>query len=195
MDNSGFTMIELVVVLAIIAVLAGVLTPMVINYVAEARVTAAKNDADGIANAISRFEKDVGRYPMFTVGTTALKDSDANCNRLDGPGNTPSAAPAQWTSGVAANCTLLAQLATNAPAYTVPTNQAQPNRWKGPYINSAADPWGNRYSVNIINGKTSSANACFVLSAGPDGTIDTAFDISKNSQIVPAGDDILSRIR
>ncbi len=62
-------------------------------------------------------------------------------------------------------------------------------------MDPGSDPWGNRYLVNIINAKRGSADACFVLSAGPDSTVDTSFNISKTAAVAPAGDDIIYRIK
>src|SRR5947208_1221873 len=87
--DRGFTMLEMVIVLAIIGTLAAILTPMVTNYVDQSRVAKAQSDARTIGEAISRFEKDVGRYPMFTTGTGLLQDSSANIVTLRSPGNLP----------------------------------------------------------------------------------------------------------
>src|SRR5256885_8891074 len=97
-DQFGFTMIEMVIVLAIIGVLAAILTPMVSNYVQQSRIAAAQNDTKTIGEAIATFEKDVGRYPMFTTGTGLLQDSSADVGRLEGPGLAPSATDALWTN-------------------------------------------------------------------------------------------------
>ncbi len=149
--NRGFTLLEMAIVLAIIAVLAGILTPVVVNYVQQARITAAQADVNAIRDAIC-------------------------------------------TSGCGVG-PLVDQLMTNVPAYPTTANLAKPFKWKGPYISLQSDPWGNRYLVNIINAKSGSADACFVLSAGPDGRVDTPFNISETSQVAPSGDDIIARIR
>jgi len=203
--NRGFTLLEMAIVLAIIAVLAGILTPVVVNYVQQARITAAQADVNAIRDAITQFEKDMGRYPMFSTGSGALPDSSGDRVRLEGPGNAPTeTVVTAWTSATPtdSDCTsgcgvgpLVDQLMTNVPAYPTTTNLAKPFKWKGPYISLQSDPWGNRYLVNIINAKSGSADACFVLSAGPDGRVDTPFNISETSQVAPSGDDIIARIR
>src|SRR5438552_2279298 len=84
-EDRGFTMIEMVIVLAIIAILAAVLTPIVVGYVDQSRVAKAQADVRTIGEAIARFERDVGRYPMWTAASgSALMDSTANVVTLRG---------------------------------------------------------------------------------------------------------------
>ncbi len=199
-------MIEMVTVIAIIAVLAAILTPLVSNYIDQSRVAKAQSDTRTIGESISRFEKDVGRYPMFTVGTGALADSSADVGRLETPGTNPTATDTLWTQTPTFANTLCAsntcsveplanQLLTNSRLYPTTSSMAKPFKWKGPYLDATADPWGNKYLANIINCKSASTNACFVISAGPDGIVQTAFNISETSAVSASGDDVLYRIR
>src|SRR5690242_15861806 len=65
MKSKGFTLIELAVVLAIIAVLAAVLTPMVAGYVDQARIARAQADVRTIADAVKLYQRDTGRWPVY----------------------------------------------------------------------------------------------------------------------------------
>ncbi|MDO5653843.1 MAG: type II secretion system protein GspG, partial [Brachymonas sp.] len=59
----GFTMIELMVVLVIIAVLGAFVVPNVIGRTDEARITAAKTDINAIQQALKLYKVDNLRYP------------------------------------------------------------------------------------------------------------------------------------
>ena len=65
MKSKGFTLIELAVVLAIIAILAAILTPMVTGYLDQARVARAQADARTIADAVKLYQRDTGRWPVY----------------------------------------------------------------------------------------------------------------------------------
>jgi hypothetical protein len=67
-----------------------------------------------------------------------------------------------------------------------------------------ADPWGNRYAVNaalvdlspgaaMANGQAKMA--VWVLSAGPNGVVETPFAASILTAVRPGGDDIGTRIQ
>ena len=55
------------------------------------------------------------------------------------------------------------------------------------------DAWGNKILVNILNGFRDCKKALYVLSAGPDGEVDTEFDLALTGTAVD--DDIIARIR
>ena len=201
----GFTMLEMVLVIAIIGLLAAALTPVIANYVDQSRVARAQSDTRTIGEAIARFEKDVGRYPMFTAGGGSLQDSSANVVTLRSPGILPAeAAVTAWTNNAptdgdcVSGCVfddLEDQLLLNAPAYAQTDSLAKPFKWKGPYLDADTDPWGYMYLVNIINCKSSSSDACFVLSAGPNNKVETGFNPGRKTNVTPGGDDIIYRIK
>ena len=73
----GFTLLELLVVMTIIAVLAGGIFSAAQFAIRKARSIQAQNMAVGLANGINNFKTDYGRYP-YPGGTKAEKfKSDA----------------------------------------------------------------------------------------------------------------------
>ncbi len=70
--DSGFTLIEVMVVVVILALLAGIATRMVIGRVAEARRTKVAVDLKEIAGALRLYKLDNGVYPSTEQGLDAL---------------------------------------------------------------------------------------------------------------------------
>lgn len=68
----GFTLIELMVVLAIIGVLAALIVPNVLGRADDARVTAARTDVGNLMQALKLYKLDNMRYPSPEQGLQAL---------------------------------------------------------------------------------------------------------------------------
>ncbi|HLP97891.1 MAG TPA: type II secretion system major pseudopilin GspG [Sideroxyarcus sp.] len=69
---SGFTLIEVMVVMVIIGVLAALIVPKVMSRPDEARVMAARQDVAGIVQALNLYKLDNFRYPTTEQGLQAL---------------------------------------------------------------------------------------------------------------------------
>jgi general secretion pathway protein G len=68
----GFTLIELMVVLAIIGILAALVVPNVLNRADDARITAARTDIGNLMQALKLYRLDNQRYPSAEQGLRAL---------------------------------------------------------------------------------------------------------------------------
>ncbi len=68
----GFSLIELMIVVVILGLLAGVLVPRIMDRPDEARVTAAKTDIRTLEQALRLYYLDNGRYPTTEQGLQAL---------------------------------------------------------------------------------------------------------------------------
>lgn len=70
--NSGFTLIELMLVLVILATLAAIVLPKFTGRSEDARITAAQTQISQIEVALDAFEIEVGRFPTTAEGLRAL---------------------------------------------------------------------------------------------------------------------------
>jgi general secretion pathway protein G len=70
--RAGLTLVEMIVVLAIIALVAVLIVPNVIGRPDQARVTVAKTDLRTIAAALRIYRLDNGDYPTTDQGLQAL---------------------------------------------------------------------------------------------------------------------------
>ncbi len=199
--SGGFTLIEIIVILAVISILVAFLTPSVLKYVADAQTARAQADINTLQAVVNDLIRDTGKYPgsMMPAGKTFL------C----GPGNIAAVGTTSWAAsatpcttgtGVFASPNSLANhLVANDPNEAGGAGAAGDYattgnfRWKGPYAQSVnTDPWGNAYEINVSTLVSGDTTPTWVISAGPDGTFQTA----TNATTLAAGsDDIGVRIK
>jgi general secretion pathway protein G len=70
--DSGFTLIEILVVIVILGILAALVMPRVLERPDEARVIAAKSDIATVMSALKLYRLDNQRYPTTEQGLAAL---------------------------------------------------------------------------------------------------------------------------
>jgi general secretion pathway protein G len=83
--NSGFTLLELLVVMVIIGLLAGFVAPRYFSQVGKSRVKAASAQIDALDKALEQFRLDVGRLPTSEEGLAALNAAPAGLANWEGP--------------------------------------------------------------------------------------------------------------
>ena len=70
--KAGFTLVELLVVMAIIALLAALVGPKLFPKLGKGKQSAAKAQIELLGQALDQFRLDVGRYPTSQEGLNAL---------------------------------------------------------------------------------------------------------------------------
>lgn len=70
--QAGFSLVELLVVLAIIGMIATMVTPQVLGYLGKARGDTARIQVKNIAQAVELYYLDLGTYPTAQQGLQAL---------------------------------------------------------------------------------------------------------------------------
>jgi len=197
MKSKGFTLIELAVVLAIIAVLAAILTPIVTGYLDQARVARAQADAKTIADAIKLYQRDTGRWPVYASASDFSSNTIAGAKTLIGgnSGSNPADGAVTWGVGAAIASSSL-ETYLNGNFTNLSTTIAFPKAaFRGPYIASLdSDPWGNKYLLTASN-LAGTANHAYVISAGPNGLLDTTVNQGAAQPFAVGSDDIVSVIR
>src|ERR1700742_1748806 len=81
----GFTLVELLVVITIIALIMGIVGPRVLNYLSESKAKAAKIQIESFSSALDLYYLDTGRYPAGSEGLTALVRKPGNVTAWNGP--------------------------------------------------------------------------------------------------------------
>jgi len=83
--QAGFTLVEMLVVLTIIALILGLVGPRVLNYLSESRVKTAKLQIESFGSALDLFYLDSGRYPTTSEGLNALVQRPTGIEVWNGP--------------------------------------------------------------------------------------------------------------
>lgn len=211
--EAGFTLVEILVAVAILAILSAALTPLVLKYINDGRRARALSDSQVLGQAIIAFHLDTGVWPVN--GDNNPNDAGEVSRLVGRPagqlGNVPGGAGApgaqNWDGGGSGGTgqAIEDHLIRNRvggvnPLYPVSASAPEPPGWNGPYLKAVPlDPWGRPYVCNVrylenagVNGVTAAEaanHAVFCLSAGPDGLFNTSFNDGTELQ-APGGDDI-----
>lgn len=83
--DAGFSLIEVLIVLGIVALLATVVTPQVLRYLGRARVETARIQLSAITTALELYAIDNGGFPPQQEGLAALVRPPGGATRWRGP--------------------------------------------------------------------------------------------------------------
>jgi len=146
--EKGFTLIELVIVIAVIAILAAILVPTILSQADKARIASEKNSIAELAKSMRRYRIDVGDWPY---------------------GGPPSSPSGQWNHymgnlGPAEFTTEDTALFVMPTAHNPALERCQAAKnvdmtcWGGPYLPGSSlaeaammDQWGHKRMFLMIN--------------------------------------------
>jgi len=83
--EQGFTLIEMLVVISIIALIMALVGPRVLNFLTDSKVKAAKIQIESFSSALDLYALDTGRYPSGSEGLEALMRSPGGATSWNGP--------------------------------------------------------------------------------------------------------------
>lgn len=159
--EQAFTLLEAVLVIAILAIVAALVTPLAVNQIAQARYNSCREELKQI------------KYAM--VGDANLVENGARSHFgfLGDLGVLPSAADGledlvSNTAGGGFTVVYLTWPQTHAATGLV-------WGWRGPYISEFTDPWGNNYNYTVAG--LPLFIAARIRSAGADGVFNNTDDI------------------
>jgi len=81
----GFTLLELLVVVVIIGLLAGLVAPRYFGQIEKSNTRIAKAQIDSLEKALDQYRLDVGHYPTTEQGLGVLFSKPANVDKWQGP--------------------------------------------------------------------------------------------------------------
>jgi general secretion pathway protein G len=83
--ESGFTLLEVLVVIVIIGLLVGLVAPAVLHQLGGARIAVARQSIQRLSSVLDMYKLDVGAYPANSDGLQALIEKPAAANNWNGP--------------------------------------------------------------------------------------------------------------
>jgi type II secretory pathway pseudopilin PulG len=190
--DTGMSLIETTITLSVMMMLTAVVAPAGMTMIQQSRDIQVQRDCSSLRDAMIKLLIDTNqqliRVQQGHGPRVSLLVSDGAVPGVGMNGDTA------WLSGPdgAGTVDLLNNyLVENQPAGNpanawAPPRSAGASGWRGAYLTGAAsrDPWGHRYAINVQHLGT--RNDVIVLSAGPDGEVDTPFTARG---VLPGGDD------
>jgi general secretion pathway protein G len=81
----GFTLLELLVVMVIIGLLAGIVAPQYFAQIGKSNAKVARAQIESFGQALDQYRLDVGQYPTSEQGLLALRTAPQQVARWQGP--------------------------------------------------------------------------------------------------------------
>ena len=103
MNNKGFSLVELIVVIAIMAVLVGVLAPQFIKYVEKSRESTDIQNADSVRTVVESYYSDKDNPPAtvgVSINSTGTTTSDSSKGLADAGVAKNKLKSSKWGSGI-----------------------------------------------------------------------------------------------
>lgn len=187
--KEGFTLMEMVITLSVIAILTAIMVPIISNNIQSARFTRASSDVATIGKAMMAFRKDTAQWPVYEAGGASndllFSDQDATNDGIPDNGALPTYA--DWALIGNNQCLSLAYnlIANSSGLYNQGPSADGLPAWNGPYLSEVrVDPWGMPYVVNAHWLFTDTDpgtpgfqyNSAYVFSAGPGSALETTFN-------------------
>lgn len=82
---AGFTLVELLVVLAILGLLAGLVGPQVMKFLGSSKTKTAALQIDNLSSTLDLYRLELGRYPSSEEGLEALVAKPSGIEGWNGP--------------------------------------------------------------------------------------------------------------
>jgi general secretion pathway protein G len=83
--EAGFSLIEILVALAIIGMIMGLVAPRVVGYLSDSKTKTAQIQIQSLSAALDLYYLDIGRYPTADEGLTALIAKPSGTANWNGP--------------------------------------------------------------------------------------------------------------
>ena len=178
-NRSGFTLMEIMVVIIVIAVLASVAGPMIGSITDQGKTAATKANMNNIKTALVNFNNDLGKFPF--TGTNPKDFAAYNAADTAALGDNE-ATNVLVSNSVAGNYNNLGIAATTYG-----------KRWKGPYMDTApnlfiVDSWEAKIRYFL------SDKQIYLQTPGADGIFDKPYNSGATPNAAASGyegDDIL----
>ena len=81
----GFSLIELMIVLVILGLIAGVVGPQAMKYLSKGKTKSARVQIENISTALDMYRLEVGSYPSTEQGLNALAETPTGVRGWNGP--------------------------------------------------------------------------------------------------------------